>query len=93
MWNPPAAESRGSPFPLPARLADGLDQGSDLKADYSVFCAPSVPVKDGRWVPRANPQEGELASAAMCLKRTCDNFDAEPRKGKLRLKPKVLRSY
>src|SRR5258707_829937 len=25
------SESRGSPFPMPAELADGLDQGSDLK--------------------------------------------------------------
>jgi hypothetical protein len=35
-------ESRGSPFPLPARLADGLDQGSDLKTNCLAFFAPAA---------------------------------------------------
>ena len=38
-WTPRSRNSRGSPFPMPARLADGLDQGSDLKN----HCWPSAP--------------------------------------------------
>src|SRR5690349_1367521 len=59
-------ESRGSPFPMPARLADGLAQGSELKA----ICRLLRPVRPDEgteiWVPRAGPQEGGPASAAMC---------------------------
>src|ERR1051325_1224204 len=33
--------SRGSPFHLPARLADGLGPGSDLGHGYPRPCAPS----------------------------------------------------
>src|SRR5437762_3346946 len=40
-------ESRGSPFPLPARLADGLDQGSDLKNRLPGLLRPGRPGWDG----------------------------------------------
>jgi len=38
-----ALDSRGSPFQLPARLADGLGPGSDLEFSYRNSFAPSRP--------------------------------------------------
>src|SRR2546423_10385800 len=38
---PPERDPRGSPFQLPARLADGLGPGSDLGHGYPRPCAPS----------------------------------------------------
>jgi hypothetical protein len=58
-------ESRGSPFPMPAGLTDGLDQGSDLKTVARLLRPDSF---RGGTNPRAGPQEGEPASAAMCLR-------------------------
>src|SRR5947208_573913 len=40
---------------MPARLADGLDQGSDLKIGCPVFLRPIRPVKDGRLGPPRQP--------------------------------------
>src|SRR6185312_9488928 len=42
--------SRGSPFHLPARLADGLGLGSDLGHGYPRPCAPS-PIASRNLVP------------------------------------------
>ena len=50
----------GSPFQMPARLADGLGPGSDLGHGYPRPFAPSSNFAiRGIWVPRVDPQEGK----------------------------------
>src|SRR5262249_33565569 len=68
-------ESRGSPFPMPARSTNGLNQGDYLKNNCSPLFA-LIPVGCSRLSvspnrdrgSRAVPQEGGPASAAMCLR-------------------------
>jgi hypothetical protein len=40
---------------MPAGLADGLDQGSDLKTIAFAFFAPAVPSKNGDLGPPRQP--------------------------------------
>src|SRR5438105_9854763 len=66
-------DPRGSPFQMPARLADGLGLESDLGCGYPQPCAPSssrVPITRKRvnqetpaeefGFPASGPQEGRL---------------------------------
>jgi len=52
-------DPRGSPFQLPARLADGLGHGSDLGHGYPRPFAPPSKFFEDFWVPRVGFQEGK----------------------------------
>src|SRR5260370_30091368 len=57
--NPAKRDPRGSPFQMPARLADGLGLESDLGHGYPRPFAPSPEGKSEEfWVPRVGLQEG-----------------------------------
>jgi hypothetical protein len=58
-WLPAHAGTRGSPFQMPARLADGLGPESDL----AMVChrVRPAPVFRGFGSPRADLQEGKAA--------------------------------
>jgi hypothetical protein len=54
---------RGSPFQLPAELADGLGPWKWPEQRFALLFAPSR-IPPGIWVPRVGLQEGRPASAA-----------------------------
>ena len=58
-WCPAPAGTRGSPFQMPARLADGLGPESDRAGGSPPTFAPSR--FPGIWIPRADLQEGKAA--------------------------------
>ena len=60
-----ASRPRGSPFPLPAGLADGLGLRSGLGDGCPPPCAPAaLRVQRGVWVPRTALRERRTVSAA-----------------------------
>ena len=55
---------------MPARLADGLDQGSDLKTICIAFFAPSVPVERRFGSPAPVRRKAGRLRLQMCLRET-----------------------
>ena len=61
---PQRANSRGSPFQMPARLAVGLGLESGPRNSHPFRCAPSSPVAK-KWFPRVTALEATVTSAAL----------------------------
>src|SRR5579859_1127463 len=76
-WVPPHSGPRGSPFQLPARLADGLGPGSDLGHGCPRPFAPS-PESPGSLVPPRQPSGRKAGLGCSYFIRFLDRTSRTP---------------
>jgi hypothetical protein len=82
-------ESRGSPFPMPAGLADGLDQESDLKTIAWPSSPRSVPWRNG--FPAPVRRKADRLGLQYALDRHAETMVQKVPRDKLRMTGKALR--